>query len=159
MSECSVCYDLTETFLSCDHHCCVSCIKKIIKQNSLCPLCRSKFDIKPFKYIPPKHKITLKISVKHRKFLSRFLMNRHFLISCKKQRLYSCLMLEYADMVIFQKKYIHLESLLNGIIIHDLNYLIDCLLWLNNPNNKIYSSSVKKSITYCIRNDLAHRII
>lgn len=159
MEDCCVCFNENAIALSCKHSCCMSCIKKIIKINSLCPLCRSKFDTNPFKYIPPKHKITLKISVKQKTFLSRFLMNRHFLLSCKKKRLYSCLMLEYADMVIFQKKYIHLESLLNGIIIYDLNYLIDCLLWLNNLNNKIYSSSVKKSITYCIRNDLAHRII
>lgn len=156
---CCVCLDKTETILSCNHLCCVSCIKKIIKINSLCPLCRSKFDTTPYKYVPPKRLNNLKISIKQKKSMSRFLNCRMFLLPCKKQRLYSSLLYKYTAQISFQNKYIHIDCMLLNIITYDVNYLIDCLIWLHHPNNRVYNSSIRLEMIYAIRSTICSILI
>ena len=153
-NECPCCMEREDTTaLSCNHFCCVKCIKKIIKINGLCPLCRSKFDITHFKYQPPKHKPNLKISVKQTKKLNTFLKCRYFLSPCKKQRLYGYLLFKYTDQIVFQNKYLHINSLLLGEINYDLNWLIDCLIWLHT-HTKTYSYVTRQDVIYSIRSAL-----
>lgn len=153
-TTCCVCLDLTENILSCNHLCCVSCAKKIIKINSLCPLCRNKFDVTPFKYNPPKRLNNLKISVKQKKSMNKFFNSRNFLAPCKKQRLFSYLLFKYTAQICFKEKYIHIDYMLVGQIHYELNYLIDCLLWLHHHHNKVYNYNIKQEMIYAIRSTL-----
>jgi len=151
--NCCVCFLENAVALSCSHPVCVSCIKKIIKINALCPLCRGKFDITPYKYVPPRHTPNLKVSVKQKKALNRFLNNRMFLAPCKKQRIYAYWLFRQTDQICFQNKYIHLDEMLTGGINYDPDYLIDCLLWLT-ANNKVYSYGTRQNVIYAIRSTL-----
>lgn len=151
--ECCVCLTENATALSCSHPVCVSCIKKIIKINSLCPLCRGKFDTSLFKYVPPKRLNNLKISTKNKKALNRYLGNRNFITPCKKQRVFAYWLFRQTDQICFQNKYIHLDGMLTGEITYDPDYLIDCLLWLTN-NNKVYSYACRQNVCYAIRSTL-----
>jgi hypothetical protein len=157
MECCCVCFSDESLLLSCCHPCCLSCVKKIIKLNSLCPLCRQKFDTEPFKYKPPTHRPNLKTSVKQKKLLNTFFNNRYFLSPCKKQRLYSFLLFKHTDQLAFQNKFIHIDSMLLGEIIYDANFLIDCLIWLH-INNKTYSYSMRQNFIYAIRSELSGRL-
>lgn len=152
-NECVVCYSDNSLYLSCNHTVCLPCVKKIIKISGLCPICRNKFDNEQFKYRPPKRLNDLKFSTKNKKILNRFLSNRNFLTPCKKMRIFSHLLYYHCDLVCFQNKYIHIDSMLLGEITYDPDYLIDCLLWLTN-NNKIYSYSSRQNIIYAIRSTL-----
>lgn len=159
MSECSVCYELTNTNLSCNHLCCVACIKKIMKLNSLCPMCRNKFDVTPFKYVRPTHTPNLKLSVKLTKFFNRYLSNRYFLTPCKRQRLYSHLLYKNTDQIVFENRHIHICSMLLGIETYDILFLLECLLWLHDKNNKTYSYSIRQQAIYAIKSELCGRLI
>ena len=152
--ECPCCLESKETTaLSCNHFCCEICIKQIIKIEPKCPLCRRTFDITPFKYQAPKHKPNLKISLKQIKCLNTFLKCRYFLTPCKKQRLYGNLLHKYTDQIVFQNKYLHLNSLLLDEIKYDVDYLIDCLIWLHT-HPKSYSYAIRQDVIYSIRSAL-----
>lgn len=153
--ECCVCLTENAISLSCNHPVCVICVKKIMKINSSCPICRGKFDTTPFKYVPPKRLNDLKITQKTKKMLNRFLGNRYFLTPCKKQRVYAYWLFRETDQLCFQNKYIHFDGLFSGQIIYDPDYLIDTLLWLSN-NNKVYSNHTRLNFVYIIRRTLCN---
>jgi hypothetical protein len=153
--ECCCCFNENATSLSCNHPVCIVCVKKIMKINSLCPICRGKFDTTPFKYVPPKRLNDLKITTSNKKMLNKYLGNRYLLTPCKKQRLYAYWLFRYTDQICFQNKYINLDGLMSGEIVYDPDYLIDALLWLNS-NNKIYSYGTRQNVIYIIRSTLCN---
>lgn len=147
---CSVCLEENDNKLSCNHICCVSCVKRIIKLNGMCPLCRNNFDKEAYKYKPPKHRPNLRITATQTRTWNRFLNNRMFLTGNKKQRTFSYLMYRYVDLICFENKYLDLNAMANRTIRYDTNWLIDCIMWLQNKN-KLYTTTTKQYAIYQIR--------
>lgn len=147
---CPVCLDATENKISCNHICCETCIKKVIKMNGLCPLCRNDFDKEPYRYKPPKHKPNLKLTTTQIRTWNRFLNNRVFLYGCKKQRIFSYLLYRYVDLICFENKYLDLNAMAFGTIRYDVNWLVDIIFWLQNKN-KLYTTATKNYAIYQIR--------
>lgn len=119
--KCSICFDETEHTLECNHFTCIQCLKRLIKKSNLCPICRGIFDTNPYKYYPPRHTPNLKLTLKLKKKLNKFLGNRYLLNSkayyCKKY--WSRLMVAYHDYIYVDGNYIN-ESTLQLLSKYDL---------------------------------------
>ena len=147
LMDCSICYEKTENILSCNHSTCICCLKKLIKRNNCCPVCRKEFDILPYKYIPPRHSPNLKISVKMKKFLNKFLSCRYFLKQNKHQKFYAILQCAYHEYIFVDGKFI------NPSIISKLSKY-DCLQYYIYFYDKkcIFPHHIKKEMMNALEN-------
>lgn len=107
MENCSICFESTENKLECNHTTCIDCLKKLIRKSDLCPICRQTFNIIPYQYNCPRHTPNLKISMKNKKFLNKFLSNRFFLKYSKYQKFYALLMSAYHCCIRVNNKFIN----------------------------------------------------
>jgi hypothetical protein len=144
-NNCSICLEPTIHILECKHYHCIPCIKRHIKKSNKCPICRQFFDINPYKYTPPRHTKTLKLSKRTTQFFNRFLTSRYLLKNVKyqTQRYYASLMSAYHSYVYANGIYI------NGDVISTLNNY-ECLqlyVYFKDKKN-IYHPAVRQEMSY-----------
>jgi len=143
--KCSICFDETNHTLECNHYTCITCLKRLIKKSNLCPICRSTFNTKPYKYQPPRHTKTLKLNKRTFQFFNKFLSSRYLLKNVKyqTQRYYASLMSAYHEYVYAKGIYI------NGEVISKLNNY-ECLqlyVYFKDKKN-IFHPSIRQEMSY-----------
>lgn len=142
---CCICLESTSHTLECNHYSCVPCLKQHIKKSNLCCICRQPFNTKPYKYIPPRHTKTLKLTKRTIQFFNRFLSARYLLKSNKyhTQKYYASLMSAYHEYVYANGIYI------NGEVISKLNNY-ECLqlyVYFKDKKN-IFHPAVRQEMSY-----------
>jgi len=145
MEDCCICFENTSHTLSCHHHTCINCLKKLIKKSNICPICRKEFNTHPYKYHPPKHTPNLKINKNTIKFFNKFLNSRYLLVKNKHTKYYSNLMSAYHDYIYVNGKYI------NAQMISTLNKYEALELYVYfKEKSCIFHHQVKQEIIYAI---------
>ena len=151
MEDCSICFDQTNHTLECNHFTCISCLKLHIKKSNLCPLCRQKFNINPYKYIRPRHTPNLKLSKRTIHFFNKFLSARYLLNSNKyqTQRYYASLMTAYHDYIYANEIYVNVD------IISTLNKYeaLQLYVYFKDKRN-IFHPAVRLEMSYAIEMNL-----
>ena len=142
---CCMCLEKCSHTLPCHHFNCISCLKQLVRKSNTCPICRSIFNITPYKYKPPKHKPNLKLNKNTIKFFNKFLLSRYLLVSNKHQRYYANLMSAYHDYIYVEGKYV------NPNIICKMNKY-ECLQMYVyfKSKNCIFHHQVKMEMCYSI---------
>lgn len=147
INDCCICLEPTSHTLECSHSTCIPCLKRHIKISHLCPLCRQTFNITPYKYVPPRHTKTLKLTKRTVQFFNRFLPDRYLLKSKKyqTQRYYASLMTAYHEYIYANNMYV------NSQIISTLNKY-ECLqLYVHFKDKRnIFHPSVRLEMCYAI---------
>lgn len=135
---CCICLEQTTHKLECLHHSCVDCLKLLVKKSNLCPICRRVFDTDLYKYKPPKHTPSLKLSVKQKKFFNKFLSNRYLLVTSKHQKFYAHLQVVHHKYLYILGKYVSPDTM------YSLNKLEALHYYLYFSNHKcIFSQQIR----------------
>jgi hypothetical protein len=149
--DCCICLEPTSHTLECSHPTCIPCLKRHIKKSNLCPICRQTFDIKTYKYVPPRHTKNLKLTKRTIQFFNRFLSARYLLKSMKHQtqRYYASLMTAYHDYIYANEIYVNVD------VISTLNKY-ECLqlyVYFKDKKN-IFHPAVRLEMSYAIEMNL-----
>ena len=129
--ECSICYEKTTNTTSCNHYTCIECLIKIVRKGkNTCPICRTPFDIEPYKYVPPKHTPNLNLPRRKISMFNRFLRNRFYLEKNKKQHKFRDLMYKYTGLYYICNTYI---SLKDNFSIYEKYLLLEMYVHINSP--------------------------
>lgn len=146
---CSICLESTSHTLECNHYSCIPCLTILIKKTNRCPICRGVFDIRPYKYNPPRHTPNLKLTLKMKKKLNKFLGNRYLLNSKSNydKRYWARLMVAYHDYIYVGNRYIN-ESTLQGLSKYQL---LAKYLYFHTIGQRIFSDFTLAKYIYAIQ--------
>lgn len=149
MEKCCICLDETNHTLPCCHYHCINCLKRHIEKSNLCCICRREFNIEPYKYQPPKHTPNLKLTLKIKKKLNKFLGNRYLLNSKSNydKRYWARLMVAYHDYIYVGDKYI------NELSLPQLSrfQLLSKYLYFNTIGRRIFSDFILAKYIYALQ--------
>jgi hypothetical protein len=142
---CSICLEPTKHTLTCRHLNCIPCLKQLVRKSNICPICRTTFDITPYKYKAPKHTPNLKINKNTIKFFNKFLLSRYLLVSNKHQKFYANLMSAYHDYIYVHGKYVNP----NTVCKMNKYECLQMYVYFKSKNN-IFHHQVKMEMCYAI---------